>query len=137
LDERYYFPTVGELQSILSHSRIARFNSIENRFDCEDFAFGVRTEVGLYSYTHNELTRYAICFGVIMGVFEWDRGSDDHAACFVITAEPGQPVYLIEPREPWRRLARESSGPLDFNVSPGTTHLRPIDQCDGFSFIMF
>src|SRR5262245_32661452 len=44
LDGGFYLPTLGEVVSILSASRVAQMDYSTERFDCDDFAFGVKGE---------------------------------------------------------------------------------------------
>lgn len=93
LDDGYYLPTLDEVKRIFALSRVSRFDYVDQRFDCDDFALGVRGEFSLYGYEH-DIVRLPFAFGIIMGSFT-GIGSN-HAMCLFV--DDTETVYLIEPR---------------------------------------
>jgi hypothetical protein len=131
-DDEYYLPTVEEVQQILCASVVSRLAAAGDRFDCDDFAFGVKGEVALCGYVKDELKTLSICFGVIMGVFEEDG---NHTACFFVAHDPKtneQAVHVIEPRLPWKHLRPEEMG----TVKPEQIPIMSADYCKGWFFIV-
>ena len=105
LEDIYYLPDPKEVQRILAASRTSRLAYFENRFDCDDFAFGVKGEFSLYAYKRAQMKDRAICFGVVMGIFDWTNEAQNHAACFFVGRD--RKVYLVEPKEPWLEMSTD------------------------------
>lgn len=137
LDTIYYLPSEQEVREILAATRIGRLAYIDERFDCDDFAFGVKSEFSLYAYEHFEGTKLPILFGVVMGRFDWQRGVARHAACFFVTGDEQRTVQLVEPRQPWSEYRKSNKPAPRTPIDPRDIILRPVTQCRACEFLLF
>lgn len=132
-DSDYYLPTVDEVRKVLASSEVGRMDMIDNRFDCDDFAFGVKGEFNRHAYQRDNLGDYAFCFGVIMGKFRWATGN--HAACVFVAAD-GQ-IYLVEPRRTERKKSMPEGNQVPApDIEPGDVRLFDVKECSEISLIL-
>lgn len=131
MDSHYYLPTVLEVQMIMARSKIARLAvTIDERFDCDDYAFGVKGEFSRCAYDDNRLGDCSFCFGLVMGKFQFKN--EEHATCFFVAGD--EKVYLVDPYlpVPWDRTVSEEPPPLD----PLTVPIHPVSDCDLCSLLL-
>jgi hypothetical protein len=92
-DAVYYLPTVQEVQHILSASQLDRRQWLQERFDCDDFAYVLKGEMSAHAYDAGEL-RFGLCVGMVWGNFDWVTGY--HAVNWFIAAD--ERLRFIEPQ---------------------------------------
>ncbi len=92
-DGSFYLPKLDEVRSILDSSQLDRRTWMEERFDCDDFAYVLKAEMSAYAYKSNEL-RFALCVGMVWGNFDWVAGY--HAVNWFVDSD--QELYFIEPQ---------------------------------------
>lgn len=108
-DERYYLPTLLEVQQVLSTSTLKRRRWILERHDCDDFAYILRAFFSSISYINDEL-EVGLCCGMIWGEFDWLEGF--HACNWVITDD--MTLRLIEPQRDTLYLSTACQGSVTF-----------------------
>lgn len=92
-DNNYYLPTHDEIQFILEESQLERRHWLEDRFDCDDFAFVLKGEISSHTYKAGQL-KCGLCFGIAWGHFAWVN--EYHAANWFLDAD--NQLFFIEPR---------------------------------------
>lgn len=92
-DGSFYLPTVKEVQHILKSSQLDRRQWMEERFDCDDFAYVLKGEMSVHAYESNDL-RFALCVGMVWGDFDWVQGY--HAVNWFIASD--REIRFIEPQ---------------------------------------
>ncbi len=109
-DDYYYLPTTDDVHYVLEQSGVTNMKWALQRFDCDDFAFGVKSEISLFAYEDKDLTTLTcgLAFGVVAGGFDW---ADTHVACFFVDADHN--VRLVEPQAR-NRINRKG---IDFQTS--------------------
>ena len=125
LENSYYLPSESDVRRLLAASRVSRLAYIDDRFDCDDFALGVKGEFSLYAYKRRKLKNQAICFGVVMGQFKWTEEAVNHAACFFV--DQNKTVRLVEPRLPWRKLKNSTEKPPGW-INPDEIKFFPVSD---------
>lgn len=89
----YLLPPLGELMRLLAASRRDRTEWLEDRAECDDFAYALRSEAGSHAFEVGEL-RIALCLGLAWGGFDWIDGV--HAVNWFV-ADDGE-LRFVEPR---------------------------------------
>jgi hypothetical protein len=92
-DGSFYLPTLAEVRAILDASRLDRRAWMEERFDCDDFAYVLKAEMSVHAYDSGSL-RYGLCVGMVWGNFSWVQGY--HAVNWFI--DHTQTLRFIEPQ---------------------------------------
>ena len=92
-DGMYYLPTLEEIQFILKESQLDRRKWLENRFDCDDFAYVLKGEMSVHTYDTSDI-RYGLCVGMVWGNFDWITGY--HAVNWFI--DSNSVMRFIEPQ---------------------------------------
>jgi hypothetical protein len=94
-DDYYYLPREEEVRYILNQSGVSSLKWALQRFDCDDFAFGVKAEFSLFAYEDAKMADLTCGFalGVVAGGFNWE---DTHVACFFVDSDHN--VQLLEPQ---------------------------------------
>lgn len=92
-DGSFYLPKLGEVRNILDESSADRRAWMAERFDCDDFAYVLKSEMSIHAYESSSL-RYALCVGIVWGNFDWVSGY--HAVNWFI-ADDGE-LRFIEPQ---------------------------------------
>ncbi len=92
-DGSFYLPKIGEVRNILDESSVDRRTWMAERFDCDDFAYVLKSEISIHAYESASL-RYALCVGIVWGNFDWVSGY--HAVNWFI-ADDGE-LRFIEPQ---------------------------------------
>lgn len=92
-DGSFYLPTLAEVQQILVASQLDRRRWMEERFDCDDFAYVLKAEMSVHAYESSAL-RFGLCVGVVWGDFDWVQGF--HAVNWFIDAT--RTLRFIEPQ---------------------------------------
>lgn len=101
-DAIYYVPRRAEVEQLLERSLLDRREWLEERHDCDDFAYVLKGEASSHAYDAPGL-RFGLCLGIAWGYFDWARGY--HAINWALTSDAG--LLLIEPQsdelyEPYR-----------------------------------
>ncbi len=91
-DEQYFCPSLKFVKKMLAKNKVDKFEYIEEKFDCDDFAFILKAYFIKQAYKDKK-RRYPYCLGIIMGKL---LGDINHAINFVIT--DSLKFYLIEPQ---------------------------------------
>lgn len=104
-DKSFYLPTVLEVKGILAASAGDRRVWLEERFDCDDFAYVLKGEISVHAYATNSL-RFGLCFGIVWGNFDWVDGY--HAVNWFISND-GE-LRFVEPQDDVIHNASECSG---------------------------
>lgn len=92
-DSAYYLPRRAEIARLLARSRLNRRKWLEERHDCDDFAYVLKGEASSHSF-QTTARRFGLCVGIVWGDFDWVEGF--HAANWVLTSDAG--LLLIEPQ---------------------------------------
>jgi Agglutinin C-terminal len=92
-DGVFYLPKISEVKDILDESSADRRVWMTERFDCDDFAYVLKSEMSIHAYESASL-RYALCVGIVWGNFDWVSGY--HAVNWFI-ADDGE-LRFIEPQ---------------------------------------
>lgn len=92
-DGSFYLPKLDEVRDILGESSADRRTWMAERFDCDDFAYVLKSEMSVHAYESSSL-RYALCVGIVWGNFDWVSGY--HAVNWFI-ADDGE-LRFIEPQ---------------------------------------
>lgn len=92
-DATYYAPRRAELERLLEASLLDRRQWLEERHDCDDFAYVLKGEASSHAYESPEV-RYGLCVGIVWGHFDWVDGY--HAINWALTSDAG--LLLIEPQ---------------------------------------
>lgn len=92
-DGSFYLPSMAEVKEILDASRLDRRTWMEERFDCDDFAYVLKAEMSVHAYDSGSL-RYGLCVGMVWGNFSWVQGY--HAVNWFI--DHTQTLWFIEPQ---------------------------------------
>ena len=71
-DNHYYLPTSDEIEFILLESKLERKQFMQERFDCDDFAFILKGEISAHAYKAEQLT-CGVCAGIAWGYFKWNK----------------------------------------------------------------
>jgi hypothetical protein len=117
-DDEYYLPTTDDVHYVLGQSGITGLKWALQRFDCDDFAFGVKSEFSLFAYEDRELT-CGFALGVAAGGFNW---ADTHVACVLVDAD--HRVWIVEPQARHR-------------INRNGIDLHPSSQCWGCNLLLF
>jgi hypothetical protein len=89
----YLLPPLGELMRLLAASRRERTEWLEDRAECDDFAYALRSEAGAHGFAVGEM-RVSLCLGLAWGGFDWIDGA--HAVNWFV-ADDGE-LRFVEPR---------------------------------------
>lgn len=92
-DGTYYLPTVEEIGLILKESELDRRTWMEDRFDCDDFAYVLKGEMSVHAYDTGDI-RYGLCVGMVWGDFDWVAGY--HAVNWFVARD--SVLRFIEPQ---------------------------------------
>lgn len=93
-DEQFYLPSLDEVAWILGESQLDRRTWLQNRFDCDDFAYVLKGEMSSHAYANAELT-CGLCVGIAWGYFDWLEGN--HAVNWFIDSTGA--LGFIEPQD--------------------------------------
>ena len=93
-DGSYYLPTRAEIEAIMRASQSDRRMWLQERFDCDDFAYVLKGEISAHAYDTEE-HRYGLCSGIVWGYFDWIV-QPFHAVNWVLTSDTT--LWLIEPQ---------------------------------------
>ncbi len=105
-DTHFYLPTLAEVALILQASHLDRKKWMQERFDCDDFAYVLKGEMSAHAYDAPDL-HLGLCSGIVWGCFDW-TGDEFHAVNWAVTSD--EVVWLIEPQ---------------------TDDIYPIERCTG------
>ncbi len=92
-DSVFYLPTLAEVRRVLVASQLDRRTWLQDRFDCDDFAYVLKGEMSAHAYDTAE-RRLGLCFGMLWANFDWVEGF--HAVNWVVTSD--ESIWLIEPQ---------------------------------------
>ena len=92
-DGTYYLPTLQEVQLILSESQANRRTWLEERFDCDDFAYVIKGEMSVHAYDTGDI-KYGLSVGIVWGNFDWVSGY--HAVNWFVASDGV--LRFIEPQ---------------------------------------
>jgi hypothetical protein len=96
-DAEYYLPTHAEVKTIIANSLKSRRVYAPNIYDCEDFAFVLKSHFCQAAYCRGGELGTAYCMGIVWGEGLWTgQKGEPHAMNWVITAEGY--LWLIEPQ---------------------------------------
>ncbi len=109
-DEQFYLPSLDEIAWILGESQLDRRTWLQNRFDCDDFAYVLKGEMSSHAYANAELT-CGLCVGIAWGNFDWLEGN--HAVNWFI----------------------DSTGTLGF-IEPQDDRIFPASSCTGNLYLL-
>ncbi len=104
-DGEYYCPPIADVQEILQASALDRKTWVEERFDCDDFAYVLKAHFCEAAYTDGQ-RRAAHCFGIVWGMLP-----GPHAINWVISQDI---LVMGLPPTP----AKQASGPVLYFVEP-------------------
>lgn len=110
-DSQYYLPTREEVQQIFASTSRQRRKWIEERYDCDDFAYVMKAFASGIAYVNENLS-FGICCGIVWGEFDWLSGF--HACNWVVTSE--KIFYLVEPQDDSLHPASACKGSVAFVV---------------------
>lgn len=108
-DNKYYLPTGEEIQQIFSATSRQRRTWIEERYDCDDFAYVMKAFASTVAYI-NERLSFGMCCGIVWGEFDWLSGF--HACNWVVTSD--KRFHLIEPQDDSLHPASACKGNVTF-----------------------
>lgn len=92
-DDAYYCPTLTEVRSLLSKNHLDKKKFTDSKFDCDDYAFGLKNLFIKRAY-YRKQRKNPYCVGLLWGNV---LSETPHAINFVITNR--KKVYLIEPQQ--------------------------------------
>lgn len=94
-DPEYYNPTMDEVKQILEETKIERLTYKKNKFDCDNFALGLKWKVGKTALKedHREVE---YCIGIVWGKIKMNDQWVNHAINWFID-DQGK-IWLIEPQ---------------------------------------
>lgn len=90
-DSRYFLPELSEVREIVQATAVDRRKWVEERFDCDDFAWILKSHFVEAAYKDGQ-RRAAHCVGVVWGLI---RG-EPHAVNWVLTSD--RIFRFIEPQ---------------------------------------
>jgi hypothetical protein len=93
-DGSFYLPTLQEVQQILTASRLDRETWMEERFDCDDFAYVLKAEMSVHAYKSGDM-KFGLCVGMVWGNFDWVDGY--HAVNWFV--DNNSTLRFIEPQD--------------------------------------
>ncbi len=93
-DGSFYLPTLQEVQDILAASRLDREKWLEERFDCDDFAYVLKAEMSVHAY-QSAAMKFGLCVGMVWGNFDWVDGY--HAVNWFV--DKHSTLRFIEPQD--------------------------------------
>lgn len=106
-DSEFYLPTVDEVTQILVASQLDRRTWLEERYDCDDFAYCLKGEMSAHAYDAGAL-RFGLCVGIVWANFSWVEGF--HAVNWFIASD--EQLRLIEPQTDEIYAASECRGDI-------------------------
>ncbi len=92
-DEQYFCPSMDDVKVLLEKNKVDKLEYIEDKFDCDDFAFILKAYFIKQAYKDKK-RRYPYSLGLIMGGKL--LGNIPHAINFIITEK--LKILLIEPQ---------------------------------------
>jgi hypothetical protein len=92
-DGTYYLPTVQEVEQILAASQSDRRTWLEERFDCDDFAYVLKGEMSVHAYDTGDIS-FGLSVGMVWGNFDWVTGY--HAVNWFVASDGV--LRFIEPQ---------------------------------------
>lgn len=94
-DPQYYNPTVEEVKKILEDTKIDRLTYRKNKFDCDNFALGLKWKVSKLALgqDHREVE---YCVGIVWGKIKMDGEWFGHAINWFIDDQ--KKLWFIEPQ---------------------------------------
>lgn len=96
-DAEYYLPTEEEVKAIVANSLKTRRTYAPNSYDCEDFAFVLKSHFCQAAYCRGGELGSAYCMGIVWGEGLWTGNKGEpHAMNWVITS--CHYLLLIEPQ---------------------------------------
>jgi hypothetical protein len=108
-DAQYYLPTVEEFGQIVSATSTDRRKWIQDKYDCDDFAYVLKAFTSSVAYFNNNLV-YGLSTGIIWGRFSWV--SEFHACNWFL--DNLRTFRLIEPQDGRIFTAQECLGSVTF-----------------------